>query len=171
MVLPTISVANYFIGKAQKEGVEITPMKLIKLVYIAHGWSYPNGRGPLIGESIEAWKFGPVIPSLYRRFKHFGAGNITQQAAEYSDETKELYIPTVEAGSDDAAFLDVVWNAYKGYSGGQLSTLTHRENTPWHEVWVKHAGSERTGAQIPNDTIERHYTKIAAQRNATAIAA
>jgi len=56
---PTLAVANYLIGKAQSEGRSITPMQLIKLVYIAHGWTLGLYDQPLIGEQVEAWTYGP----------------------------------------------------------------------------------------------------------------
>lgn len=37
-----IAVANYFIDKAIRANAELTPTKLVKLVYIAHGhWIEP----------------------------------------------------------------------------------------------------------------------------------
>ena len=34
---PSLVVSNFFINKSIEEGVELTPMKLLKLVYITHG--------------------------------------------------------------------------------------------------------------------------------------
>jgi len=48
----TLAVANYLIGKAHSEGDRITVMKLLKLVYIAHGWSLGLTGKPLIGEEV-----------------------------------------------------------------------------------------------------------------------
>ena len=60
-------IANYFLWRAWEEGVEVTPLKLIKLVYIAYGWNLVlnKDRPKLFEERIEAWKYGPVIPSVY----------------------------------------------------------------------------------------------------------
>lgn len=165
MTQPTIAVANYFIGKAQEEGVEITPMKLLKLVYIAHGWSYPAGIGPLIGEEVQAWKFGPVIPSVYHRFKEYGASNITQQAAEWTDDNK-LVVPAITENSPESKLLDSVWHAYKQFNGGQLSTLTHKTGSPWQQTVAARDGVISAGMSIPNAIIEQHYRQIAAKRSA-----
>ena len=81
--IPTVSVANYFIGKGIESGIEVTPMKLIKLVYVAHGWYLGNYQKPLIGEASEAWKYGPTIPSLYHSFKQLGNQKITKQKAMF----------------------------------------------------------------------------------------
>ena len=66
-----IIIANYFLSKY---GVDynITPMKLVKLVYIAHGWHLGITNNALIDENPEAWKYGPVIPRVYHTFKKFG---------------------------------------------------------------------------------------------------
>ena len=52
-------------------------MKLQKLAYFAHGWNLAIRNTPLINESVEAWKFGPVIPSLYHDVKGYGMEPIT----------------------------------------------------------------------------------------------
>ena len=64
-------IADYFLLKGADDA-NMTPMKLIKLVYIAHGWSLGLYNKTLINEQPQAWKFGPVIPSLYDEFKEFG---------------------------------------------------------------------------------------------------
>ena len=72
-----LEIANYFIEKSLDSGVDLTPMKLNKLVYIAHGWYLGLSDRPLIGEAAQAWKYGPVIPSIYHRFKAYGGAQIT----------------------------------------------------------------------------------------------
>ncbi|MFZ3184229.1 MAG: type II toxin-antitoxin system antitoxin SocA domain-containing protein, partial [Pseudomonas sp.] len=75
-MLPSESVANYFIQKSFNSGIPLTSMKLIKLVYIAHGWHCGYFSQNLINDAVEAWKFGPVIPDLYRKVKWYGRGHI-----------------------------------------------------------------------------------------------
>ena len=67
-----IAVANFFIQKSIETGLEVTPMKLLKLVYIAHGWSLGLFGEPLIDEAVVAWTYGPVIPDLYKVLKDYG---------------------------------------------------------------------------------------------------
>ncbi len=50
-------VANYFLKKAAAEGVTLDPMKLQKLVYIAHGWHLGLLGAPLLRSPIEAWTY------------------------------------------------------------------------------------------------------------------
>ena len=164
MTFPTIAVANYFIGKAQSEGVSITPMKLLKLVYIAHGWRLGLQNLPLIGEEIQAWKYGPVVESVYQDFKQYGRGSIARQKPVFQSNG-EMVIPTV-TDPVVAGFLDNVWNAYKHLDGFQLSAITHQKDTPWYKTWVDNGGSEYLGAAIPQGTIAEHYRQLAVERGA-----
>ena len=65
-------VANWFLDRADKDGKPLDPMKLQKLIYFAHGWHLALTSKPLINEHPEAWAYGPVIPSIYHRFKKYG---------------------------------------------------------------------------------------------------
>ena len=75
-----LSMANYFIELAQKDGHEIRPLRLMKLVYIAHGFMLAMLDRSVLNprfDRVEAWKYGPVIPSVYHSFKGYGASPIT----------------------------------------------------------------------------------------------
>lgn len=151
MAYAPATIANYFFDKASAEGRALTPMQLIKLVYIAHGWHLGYFGQPLINEEVEAWKFGPVIGSLYRQLKHYGSGAVTQRIRTVSPPWTVQFDPNVQR------LLDHVWNAYKGYSGLQLSTLTHQQGTPWYVAWHERGGHTYMGAPVSNEDIARHY--------------
>jgi uncharacterized phage-associated protein len=157
-MLSAFQVALFFIKKGADSGVPITPMKLIKLVYIAHGWHLGFHGRPLISEPVQAWKYGPVIPELYVKFKLFGNGPISWIPTS-------MYIPEI-TDSKVVRFLNSIWDAYSKYTGGQLSTMTHRENTPWWKVWKLNGGEERKGAVIPDAIITEHYRELITQRSA-----
>ena len=63
-------VADFLLANSDRK---LTPMEVNKLVYISHGWMLALHDESLISEKIEAWKHGPVIPSLYHKFKMYGA--------------------------------------------------------------------------------------------------
>jgi len=149
----SFQIANYFISAGQESGVEITPMKLIKLCYIAHGWNLGFTGKPLLSETVYAWKYGPVIDTLYDAFKVYGSTPI-----------KTLYSPNPFDNSiypmpseDIKPFLDSVWKAYGKYDGVQLSAMTHQKGTPWYQVWNGESGKEGRHIPIPNKYIEAHY--------------
>src|SRR6266852_7007588 len=111
------TVGNYFLELGERDGVPIDPLKLQKLVYLAHGWSLVFLQRPLIKEPVEAWRYGPVVQTLYKEFKRFGASEIT----EYAQGTE----PTSALDQDTKTLLEAVWHRYKLLSPIQLSMLTH----------------------------------------------
>ena len=82
MRINALSVANYFIELAQRDEVSITQLGLMKRVYIAHGFSLALLNFSLLDsrfDDVEAWKYGPVIPSVYHSFKCYRNGPITDK--------------------------------------------------------------------------------------------
>jgi uncharacterized phage-associated protein len=149
------SIANYFLDLAQATGQPIDPMKLQKLVYYAHGWFAGHTGQELINESVEAWPYGPVIPSLYHEFKRFGSNWIHGRAAEYAHgELVEVPRP---ADAGIRAFLDNVWNAYSQYTGIKLSELTHAPEGPW-DITRRETHGTRS-ADIPFPRIRDHFAQ------------
>lgn len=165
---PAKTVANYFLSKGFNEGVDIDPMKLQKLVYIAHGWHLAISGRALLKEAPQAWKYGPVIQTLYHEFKRYGNTPILELAFDVEMCDDQLVTRTPMIDPDDAATLEVleaVWESYKMSSGVRLSSLTHAPDTPWSAVWNE-GGSQVQSAEIPDRLIEEHYEALIAQRSA-----
>ena len=125
------AIANFFIEKGKLEGKPVDQMKVQKLVYFAHGWFLAITGKPLINETIEAWRFGPVIPSLYHSLKYSGNLPITK-----SIEVSQFDNSTIadDANTELQAYLNRIWNLYSPFTGIQLSNMTHEEGTPWAKI-------------------------------------
>ena len=137
MPYDTKAVANYLIDYAEQNGESLSPMKLQKLVYFAHGWHLALTNGEkLINEMIEAWDYGPVIPSLYNEFRKFGRHNITRKARHSSFKGTRLMCEEPSLPDEETGFakelLKKIWEIYGGYTGIQLSNMTHVEGSPWN---------------------------------------
>jgi uncharacterized phage-associated protein len=150
----SFQIANYFLLLGQKTGIEITPMKIIKLCYIAHGWHLGFTSKPLLDETIYAWKYGPVIDTLYDRFKEYGSSPIRTL---YSPDWNGGNYPLPDQSSSINSFLDSIWKAYGKYDGITLSAMTHQKDTPWYKVWHEEGGRNKRQIPIPNNYIEEHY--------------
>lgn len=147
-------ISKEFLNLSKDEGSTIEPMKLLKLVYIAHGYNLGFKKEPLIVNTVQAWKYGPVIPELYHATKKFGSYPVD---ADFID----MFSPK-QLSADDKHFVKLVWNAYKNLNGLQLSTLTHAEGTPWQKTYD--GGHFKS---IPNTLIEEYYTKMINDRAKT----
>lgn len=156
-----ISISNYFVNKAISEGNELTPMKLLKLVYLSHGWYLGLNDGkPLISEAVQAWRFGPVITSVYHGFKDFKDSPITRLGFD----PLTMGYPVVSS-EEKTPLLNKIWDIYKDWNGLQLSALTHETGSPWDTVWNKQGGKDKLGAIIPNAIIAEYYMRKAGKTN------
>ena len=71
-----LAVANEFLEIAERGNMGLSPMKLQKLVFLAHGWHLAIHKAPLVREGIEAWQWGPVISDLFHEVKEIGRESI-----------------------------------------------------------------------------------------------
>lgn len=160
------AVANHLLDEAAKRGLSISPMKLQKLVYIAHGWHLGLGQGPLIDEAVQAWKYGPVIPSLYHEFKHLGNRPIDRDRVAVARAVgpdrwtlEEFSLPQdgSTGGLVARAVIDRVLEVYGRRTAIELSAMTHRRGTPWSETVVGQDLEQRQDLPISNDVIGSYY--------------
>lgn len=160
-----LAVANWFLAKAEAEGKPLTPMKLQKLIYFAHGWALALTDVPLIKERPQAWEYGPVIPSVYHEFKSFGRNTIKGRAATFdwsafTDANSILDLPIVEPEIEDdpeaEALLTRIWEVYGGLTGFQLSNMTHVNGGAWHRAYHEVARGRR-GVDIADDLVKSEF--------------
>ena len=156
------AIANYFLDKAEEDGENLTPLKLIKLVYISHGWHLGFFKKPLIQEYVEAWEYGPVIADLYHSLKHYGAAKITDHLSTIVEKRNKLkrVVPTVE-DYDTESFLDTIWEVYKENTAFSLSDSTHEDGSPWDTVVKrkKAEGDPKLNPIITDPEIQDYYEK------------
>jgi uncharacterized phage-associated protein len=110
-------VADTLIDLARKEDIEISNLKLQKLLYYAQAWSLVLRDEPLFLEDFEAWVHGPVVPAVFRRFKSYRWKNIDESVIPIPD--KELQ-----------EHLREVLRVYGRLTPIQLERLSHSEE-PW----------------------------------------
>lgn len=140
-------LCNNILQRGKQDNIEITPMKLQKLLYyVCRDYVQETGRMP-ISEDFCVWQYGPVVPSVYGEFKPFGSNPITcyaKDAGGHSYKVSETENPIL------ARVLDVVWAKYKRLSGVELSLMTHREGSAWYRAYTD--GRERIDLEdIKND--------------------
>lgn len=166
-------VIAFLLKKAAEAGGGLTPLQINKLVYICHGWTLGKLGRPLIENrsgQIEAWKYGPVVRSVYDRLKRWGAEEVTFDSfcedfgsyglgTEGAKEFLSEKLSDLEDNDPDVCkLLHMVWYVYKDVTGGQLITITHKDETPWHTHVKRNIfGQVLSGIHIPDSTIFNHY--------------
>ncbi len=148
MAIPIQAVAHEILQQNKKASRKTTPLQLIKLAYLAHGWHLAFFGEPLFPDKVEAWTYGPVLPHLYREIKHFGRNPINTDL--FSD-----VVAGVEISSDQQHAIDEVMQVYGEYDGIALSAMTHETGTPWDKT--------PQGDTISNELIQSHFNKLMTQ--------
>ena len=141
-------IANKLIEGAKKNNeASFTPMQLIKMVYIAHGWMLGLFGHPLIKQPVEAWKYGPVVPDVYYAIKHYRNKPVNECIGGVAKEAFDDY---------ELELIDKIREVYGTFSGVKLSAITHETGTPWNQVVLDRKTFGR-GVVIPNSLIEKYY--------------
>ena len=140
-----IDVANELIRVAHENGKSISNMKLQKLLYLAQGihLALENGA-PLFEDTIEAWKYGPVVPSVYHKFKIYFAGKIP---ANHPFSTENVILD-----SNQKQLVTSIVKSYGDLSAISLSNFTHLPESPWSSVYndTTNSSAEITTSSIAN---------------------
>lgn len=164
-----IEVANFFIGKSTswsfKEPLPKTKLDLLKInkiVYIGFGFVSAITNKYLFQEDIQAWRLGPVVPSVYYAFKHYGANDITEKATDidYNNNWK-TFVPEIKEDRSVVPILNTVWEGYKNVKSNVLVNLTHGKGSPWD----RHYNEKVRFKVIPKLEIKNYYIALIKKAN------
>lgn len=131
----------------KKLGGRVETLKLQKLMYYCNGWSLALRDRALFDDKIEAWKHGPVIPSVYAQHR-------TMPSVESWDFG--------DAGALDAdvgRLVEGVLDIYGAKSGWALRQMTHAE-TPWRVAWDRCGQGQRRHEVISKEEIASYFKSI-----------
>jgi len=120
-----------------------SPMKLQKLCYYAQGYALAQNI-KLFEEDFQAWQHGPVIYSLYNKYREYKWRPINEEIEITDNEHSDL-------------IRDVV-SAYGRFDGAALSTMTHREQ-PWLSARGDLDESEGCSESIQKDSLRDYFSR------------
>lgn len=142
------NVAKYFCYLASqafigdnKEREGITNLKLQKILYFAQAYYLAKLGKPLFSDVIEAWEYGPVVPSVYHQLKHRG-NRVLICEKDQSDISEE-----------DKKILANIWETFGGYSASRLVDISHA-HSPWKDAY---ASSKK---EISHKSMEEYYATL-----------
>ncbi len=155
-----IAIANFFIDKSLKTGIQLTDMMLQKMVFFAHAVYMKTRHEPLIDDAIIAMQHGPVIMSLYRMLKKYGRNPVTQQIVVAVPSDDEWFdwqsaIPSVQANDTERrAFLENAWGRLSKMTARELRKASHAKGGAWYrtvESQGLNPGNEDDVKRIPRN--------------------
>jgi uncharacterized phage-associated protein len=132
MTYSTRVVCNAVLARAKDRQVEMTHLKLQKLVYFIHAWGLTlTGKSP-INEKPQAWQFGPAFESIYFAASEYGKNPIKKFFKSMHVITDEF--SNIVPSADDKSFwqlTDDVMKNYLHFTPLELSALAHEEGSAW----------------------------------------
>lgn len=118
-----IDIAKYIINKCIEYNRPVSNLQLQKILYYVQGeYIKFTGGEPLFNDRIEAWAYGPVVPSVYYVFNIFSSSDI-----DFVGDVEEI---VGEIGSKVREIIDPVIKAKSSLSAWKLVENTHNE-MPW----------------------------------------
>jgi uncharacterized phage-associated protein len=118
MPYKVLDIANKILKYGADNEELITNLKLQKLLYYMQGFHLAYFGTPLFDSDIEAWQYGPVVPSVYYKYSVHGANGIEPEGLVIKLEAQEEKL------------FNQVLNVYGDYSAIGLMNMTHNES-PW----------------------------------------
>lgn len=125
------AVANMILAIADRKGIPLTIMQLLKLIFFAHGWTLALFDRPLSANKAQAWQYGPVFPHVYKSYPGAGSQRIDQPIID-----KRTGRPFASHFSqEDLDVMESVVDGYGHHHAFSLSAITHAEGSPWHHTF------------------------------------
>lgn len=139
----------------------VSHLKLQKLLYYVEAWHLTVLQESLIDEKFEAWLHGPVIRSVFARFRREGYlmyDHLPFDKAR-AGEVKE----SIESklAHNQIELIEDVLSEYGDKTDYHLECLTHSEE-PWIEARIGVGSGESSRNIISDETMKRYYSKLMA---------
>ena len=122
-------VSNSIIHEASRMGLNMTHMKLQKLIYFVYKRFLEDNGTKLFDNVFEAWQHGPVVRIVWEQYRDYGAASISN-----------IYVRTDRSGDNRVVsfqrrdFYDAlhhVLDMYGDNDGWDLRNKTHMPNSAW----------------------------------------
>lgn len=158
------SIANAFIALANRDGYQLSPMQLQKLMYFANGYYLAENDGQvLINEFFEAWDYGPVVPTVYYEFREYGDRPVRRLAYTHDRELgRRIVAPPPFGDSRAETVIQWVWRHYRDFSGLQMSRMTHKVDSPWDRARKRASNSLMRNERLEQADLREHFGNLAA---------
>ena len=131
-----IDIASYIIKYSNEIGSPVDNLKLQKLLYYSQAAVLVELKRKCFEEPIIAWKFGPVVPDVYQRYKEYGRNEIQEldenKMMRFDDKKmKIVYESAKEINAVIKKIINRVVDSYAKVSNPfELVRKTHEED-PW----------------------------------------
>lgn len=125
-----LQIAHFIINLCNQNGRPVSNLELQKILYFLQLYHMRSYNGALLfSDDICAWKYGPVVPSVYNIYNGYGGGLIRNfyDCSDINLGIQQLLAPVIISLEQRGS-----WN---------LVDLTHGHGTPWEITYNKGDGN------------------------------
>ena len=115
-----LTIAQYAINKCMKDDCPISNLQLQNILFYIQKLFLTHDQVAFY-DRIEAWQFGPVVPSVYYRFCGFGAMPISMP-----------YDTNIDGATTG---IDSIIEEKRKLDPWDMVADTHREDGAWYKVY------------------------------------
>ena len=119
-----LDITEYIIKYCNEKNRTISNLKLQKLLYFVQAEFLVNKGKPCFSDPIEAWDFGPVVPTVYHKYLVYGSASIP-----YVEDNNLIIF-----SKNDKQLMNSVLDEASNYSAAYLTKLTLNQ-LPWTETY------------------------------------
>ena len=150
--LTGLDVAKYILSLVD----ECTHLKLEKLVYLCYADYLCTTGKRLFEDKIFAYKFGPVIDSVYKKYRIYGKDSIDEEEVmpkrKYSRSARSRILFSEDGITKMVSILSTL-QKYGSWDANSLVTLTHKDGAPW-----RHCDSSLSDQEMKDDIIKKYHS-------------
>ena len=143
------SILSTSVFLLEESKYSLTNMKLNKILFYVYGYclfdDYQKKYCNRFDEKPQAWMFGPVFPTVYHKFKVFGASVIEERPLHKYYKTTDNPINEIKT----------IYGILKDYRESQLIAMSHKKDG----AWFKNYRSNRQNIVISDEDIIEEFKK------------
>lgn len=138
--MTVLDLSKYILYKCTVEGNPISNLQLQKILFFVQKAILKKYKKPLFNEELEAWRFGPVSPEVYYKYKGYGSSDIlvfekSKEDPEYKNEIDEII---------EEKRTEYIWD---------LVAESHKQGGAWYKTFDEGRGEKQV---IPKDLIRQY---------------
>lgn len=151
-------IAKEIINYSNRRCFAISNLKLQKVLYFIQAIFLNEYNRACFTDNIEAWTLGPVVPSVYRQYKIFGANSIPETVFNKNNFASIFTAASFDSNEfispSDVSIIHDIVDSLSSYSATELVEITHSQS-PWKESYMP-----RFNNIISNESILEYFRSI-----------
>jgi len=164
------AIAAYIINNSIDNDNPVTNLKLQKILFYVQAAFLVKVCEPCFEAEIQAWKHGPVVPTMYRDFRDYGADKIEDKIYSREEYVLRSFLDT-GTNNDIKGETNIEASIYEGLMQTEAHVMIMNEviqaalkYTPWELVDKTHEDlnwptfyTGKDNQVIEIEEIKRHY--------------